>query len=202
MGQKMPVPVINLGSCPKTPSWYTVVTKYNYEKKFANDVMQGLKNADLDKYILEVVVPIKETEMTSITKNGKPRKTTKVEKIYPLYVFVKAIMNERVWNHLRLTNGASTVLATGGFPSIMEEKDINVIKELCGLNEKEKKAKKEAAKSNFKGKVGDKIMVINGVFAGFTGKINMVDTNKGKCKVSLDLNNMNAEFSFEDVEVQ
>ena len=196
MAQKMPPAIIDLSSCPTTAAWYTVVTNYNYEKKYAGDLLKGLKNSGLEGLILDVVVPIKETEYTVQLKSGKTSKKVQIEKVMPLYVFVKAVMNERVWDYLRTTTGAHTVLAAGGCPSIMNDNDILKIKDACGLLD----AEKEIRKNTFEGKVGDKVQIVSGPFQTYFGTVKEILTSKNKAKIVLD-NGLPVEVEFGDIEV-
>jgi transcription antitermination factor NusG len=206
MGQKMPMVAINLQSVPKKPAWYTVVTKFNYEQKYAKDLLAGLKNSPAGDSIFEVVVPFKEHKEIVKDSKGKEKEKVTIEKIMPLYVFVKAEMNDYVWNYLRNTAGAATILAAGGIPLVMTEQEITKIKEACGILEKEKQAKKEALakqsetfKQTFK--IGKEVKLSEGVFLGYTGKIMAADFNKQKLTISLDANGMSVEVGMSDVEI-
>lgn len=182
MGQKMPVIRIDLSNCPSDAAWYTVVTLYNYEKKYAEGLLSGLTNSGLEGKITEVVVPFKEMEYETTTKTGKKTKKTKVEKIMPLYVFVKAYMCEQVWDYMRNTPGVSTILAANGVPSIMDNSEVIKIKNICGITEKEK----AVAVENFAGKIGDKAIIISGPFATYQGIILDIYTTKSKARVMLN----------------
>lgn len=129
----MPPPVINIKDTSDDFEWYTVVTKFNYEKKFAKNLLAGLKNVGLEDKIIDVVVPIKETKIEKVSKNGEIKKSIKSEKIYPLYVFVKAKMDESVWNYIRNTTGASTILLCGGDIVTLGNSEINQVKKQCGI---------------------------------------------------------------------
>jgi len=196
MGQKMPVVRIDLSACARKPAWYTVVTIYNYEKKYAEDLMKGLKNSGLEDKIVDVVVPIRETKYTTTTKTGKISEKVKIEKVMPLYVFVKAIMDEQVWEYLRNLTGAHTILAAGGCPSIMDDSDIHRIKDVCGLLEKEKKTRKE----DFDGQIGDTVEIVSGPFQTYKGTIKEINRNKGIVKIVLE-NGLPVEVDVGDVEV-
>lgn len=196
MGQKMPIVRIDLSACPQKPAWYTVVTIYNYEKKYAEDLMKGLKNSGLEDKIVDVVVPIRETKYTTTTKTGKISEKVKIEKVMPLYVFVKAIMDEQVWEYLRNLTGAHTILAAGGCPSIMDDNDIYKIKDACGLLDEEKKTRKE----DFDGQIGDVVKIVSGPFQTYKGIIKDININKSIIKIVLE-NGLSVETNIEDVEV-
>lgn len=206
MGQKMPTVAINLQGVPKNPAWYTVVTKFNYEQKYAKDLLAGLKNSPAGNKIFEVVVPFKEYREIIKDNKGKEKEKITFEKIMPLYVFVKAEMDDHVWNYLRNTSGAATILAAGGIPLVMTEQEIFKIKEACGILEKEKQAKKEELSRKIENLkqlfcVGKKVTLSNGVFNGYEGNIVTSDFNRQKLTVNLTVSGMNVEVGMEDVEL-
>lgn len=129
---KITKPVIDLTGLPKEPAWYLVRTLHNNEEEYARNLKRGLEAKKLTDKIVEIFVPIKVTHKEVEDKKGK--KTTKEIKIKILenYVYVKAIMDEPVWDYLRTTTGAATVIAPGGHPGVTEEVDIIRMKELCG----------------------------------------------------------------------
>lgn len=192
MGQKNMVFNINLNNVSANPQWYVVVTKYNYEQKVGNDILLGIKNQELEDDIVDVVVPVKETVTKSITKTGKETERVRVEKIYPLYVFVKAKMNIKVWDFLRNLSGAATILASGGEPVTMSDADVVKIKSICGIE-------KDKVKKEFKGSIGDKVNIISGPCEGLEGFI--VKLNLGKSKASVQINNFPVEVYINDLEV-
>jgi transcriptional antiterminator NusG len=205
MGQKMPAIMISFKNVSPDHQWYTVVTKFDYEAKYAHDVISGVVNAGLEDDIIDIVVPIRETEVTVKTRGGKDKTKIKVEKIYPGYVFVKARMYGRVWDYLRNTTGAATILATGGTPISMTDAEMLPIKEACGLLEKEReeeKAKKRRSIEQLREKYtpGTKTTIKGGIFAGYEAKIVSADFGKQKITVALELNGMNVEVHINDLE--
>ena len=204
MGQKMPVIPVNFENVSKKPCWYTIVTKFNYEAKFVNDLYAGLKNIGLEDNILEVVIPNKEHRETVIDKKGKKKEKVTIEKVMPLYVFVKAIMTERVFYYLRNTAGCANIMAASGSLLIMTDDEINKIKQQCGLLEKEKQDKIKAAKelkNTFKGKSGDTVKIIVGMFTNYIGKIQTINFSRSKANVMLE-NGIPVEVSLTDLQLQ
>ena len=206
MAQKMPVFTVNLTTVSYDHEWYTVVTKFNYEKKYAGDVISGLANVGLSDDIIDIVVPIRETEVSVETRAGNIRKKVKVEKIYPGYVFVKARMNARVWSYLRNTTGAATILATGGVPISMTDTDMLKVKEACGLLEKEKEVQKEQRRRKIEElrvlyKTGIKVTISEGIFSGYDARIVSADFQRQKINVALDLNGVNVEVHMDNLKL-
>jgi len=111
--------------------WYTIVTKFNNEKKFRDDVLDGLKNNPiLNGKIKEIVVPIKEELIEKLNANGKPITRKKVTKIYPNYVFVNCILDDDVWSYFKNKASMSCVLASAGVPAKVESNYIDNIKSM------------------------------------------------------------------------
>lgn len=172
MGQKLPPVQIEMNDIDGIPRWYTIVTKFNYEQKFATDLKKGIENKGIDN-IQEIFVPILEEEIKKVDKDGKTKISKKYHKIYPSYVFVKCIMNENVWAFIRKTSGCSTILATGSIPCTMSDFDIQKIKSSCGMVEKFN--------------VGEKVEIIDHVFAGNYGII--TDVNDINSMITIKLHN-------------
>jgi transcription antitermination factor NusG len=128
---KITKPVIDLEGLPTEPAWYLVATRYNSEEKYARDLLDGLKASGLSDYIVECFLPIRAEVVETTDKKGKVKTKIVKTKILDNYVYVKAIMNETVWDYLRTRLGASTVLAPGGIPSITPEEDVERMKMLC-----------------------------------------------------------------------
>lgn len=208
MGQKMPVIPVNFTNVGEDARWYTIVTKFNYEQKFVKDLWAGLKNVGLEDQIVEVVVPNKEHREKVIDKNNKEKEKITIEKVMPLYVFVKAVMDERVFYYLRNTAGCANIMAAGGSLLIMTEDEINKIKQQCGLLEKEKqqeKVKKTQAlkelQASFSGKAGDSVKIADGMFADYIGTLQTVNFSRGKASVILE-NGMPVEVDLTSLQLQ
>lgn len=186
----MPVAQINFSNVSEEPQWYAVVTQFNYEKKYAENINLGMQGAGMDGYIKEILVPIYEEDVFKTLKSGKTKKTKKVHKLYPLYVFVKCIMNARVWSYLRMTTGAATILATGGVPVEMSVDDIKKIKDLCNIKEEEIELSFE---------VDDLILINAGIFKGKEATVKEINKTNKKAKLILKENDMLLEMPLSDL---
>lgn len=128
---KITKPIIDLEGLPEVPAWYLVATKFNHEEKYAENLALGLEAKNLTEKIVEWFVPIKVEEIETTNKKGETVIKSKKVKILDNYVYVKAVMDESVWDYLRTTAGASTVLAPGGIPSVTPDADVERMKALC-----------------------------------------------------------------------
>lgn len=186
-------------------AWYTIVVKHNYEKKFAEDLMNAVRANGFDDAICEAVAPIREDEEIKTNAKGDTKKVIKVEKIYPLYVFVKARMSPDIWTFLRSVDGFITVLATGGVIVTISEQEMESIKDQCGILEKEKLQKKqerlnilEKNKKVFNSYLGKTIKITNGMFTNYEGVLNNIDFNRGR--VTVNVMNANLDMDMMDIE--
>lgn len=128
---KITKPVIDLEGLPDVPVWYLVATKYNNEEEYARNLEMGLEAKNMSNKIVEWFVPIKYEKIEVTNKKGVTTIKDKKIKILENYVYVKAVMDEFVWDYLRTTVGAATVIAPDGRPAITLEEDIDRMKALC-----------------------------------------------------------------------
>jgi transcription termination/antitermination protein NusG len=178
MGKKMPATKIVLDGVSTFPRWYTVVTKFNYEQKLAETIMNGIENAGFGDRIFEVLVPIRQTVETKVNTKGQRVERKKQEKIYPLYIFVKAIMTDDVWNYIKNSEGSAAILAPSGTPIEISEDEILKIKEQCGLIEP------EVDEEGVEATIGMKVRVVGGPLMGQQGVIERIKNgNEVRIKV-------------------
>lgn len=133
MGKKTK-PVIDLEGQPTEPSWYLIATNYNNEEFFERNLKESLAIRNLEDKIVECFVPIKHVKLIVSSLKGielTEEEQEKLEQIKALrnYVFVKAIMDETVWDYIRTTKGASTIMAPDGIPFDTPESKVLELKE-------------------------------------------------------------------------
>ena len=191
MGQKMPAFQINMNDLSKQSRWYTIVTKTNYEYKFERDLKERMIGMKCEDYIEEIFVPIKEELSQRVLKSGKIKNTIKQDKIYPAYVFVKAIMNEEIWNLIRKTPGCATILATGETLVTMSDYEINEIKKVCT------KINLSKFDKNTKIEVNDRVIIKSGSFEGLSGLIKNIEDDV--VLIRLDANGLDYKTEYNNL---
>ncbi|MCU0791813.1 MAG: transcription termination/antitermination protein NusG [Opitutaceae bacterium] len=168
-------------SAPAGAQWFALHTLSAQEKKVKTYIEKFKTQEELDEYIFEVLLP---TEVASEVKNGK--KTTKVRNLYPGYVFIhmkmydeeKRVIN-KPWYFVKEVAGVIGFVG-GDRPAALRQSEIDEIKARV-----EAAAGKEVPKVTFD--VGEEVKVTDGAFANLTGRIDEVDPERGKLKISVSI---------------
>jgi transcriptional antiterminator NusG len=153
-----------------TMKHYIVQAYSGYENKVKASLQERIKNASLDKYFGEILVP---SENVTTSRSGKQRMETR--KFYPGYVFVQMEMNDMTWHLVKDTPKVTGFLGDQN-PTAVPQKEIDTIKkqiEGTGIAPR--------PKVNFE--VNDQVKVVDGAFANFTGVVEDVRPDKQKIKV-------------------
>ncbi len=161
--------------------WYVLQTLSNKEGQSKVYLDKYRRQEEMEDILFDVLVP---TETVSEVKNGK--KTSKTRKLYPGYVFVQMDLYDE---EKRLRNKAYYFIkgATGviGFvggenPSPLKKAEIDRI--LAHVAEADGK---EVPKINYE--LGEEVKITDGPFLNLNGKIDEIDPDKGKLKVSVSI---------------
>jgi transcriptional antiterminator NusG len=166
---------------PDQGHWFVVQTLSNKEWSAKRYIERYLVENELEALVFEVLVP---TETVSEVKQGK--KTQRKRKLYPGYIFIRCHLyddeqkvNQGVWYYI---NGAEGVIgfAGGKSPAALKKEDIDRI--LLQVAEAEGK---EVPKVQYA--VGEEVKITDGPFLNLSGRIDEIDPDKGKLKVSVSI---------------
>ena len=164
----MPKQQINLGR-----NWYVIHTYSGYEDAVARNLKQRIEALGMQDKIFNVLVP-KEKKIK--IKNGK--RAVIEEKIYPGYVFVDMLVTDDSWYVVRNTPMVTGFIGAGTTPRPVQDEEIKEI--LRKIVEEEPKYKIEFG-------VGDLVKIMDGPFKNSEGKVQEIDKEKGRVKVSVSL---------------
>jgi transcriptional antiterminator NusG len=136
---------------------------------------------ELDEFIFEILLP---TEVVSEVKNGK--KSTKTRKLYPGYVFIQMKMYDeekrvinKPWYFVKEVAGVIGFVGND-HPAALRQVEIDEIKARI-----EAANGKEVPKVSYE--VGEEVKVNDGAFANLTGRIDEIDPERGKLKISVSI---------------
>lgn len=186
--------------------WYVVHTYSGYENKVKEDLEKSVENAGLQDIILEVKYPTEET--IEILPNGK-RKVTQ-RKVFPGYVMVKMlvdvvekerpaeqgggksidlVMNPRAWYVVRNTRGVTGFVGPGSKPVPLSDEEVTTM----GV---------ERIPIMLNIEVGETVRVINGPLENFTGRVEALDSERQKIKLTVSMFGRETPVELDFVQVQ
>ena len=170
--------------------WFVLHTLTGQENKAQKSIEARVKLERMEDFIGKCVIP---TERVTEKKNGKKRTITK--KVFPGYLLCelalydeakgidengKKAIYERTWQFLRETPGVIGFVG-GDRPQPLKQSEVDAIL----LDKPQGASTVERPKVNFS--VDETVKITDGAFMGLTGQISMVDPDKGKLKVEVQV---------------
>lgn len=171
-------------------NWYVVHTYSGYENRVKANLEKRVETMGMQDKIFRVIVPEhEETEM----KDGKKR--TMMRKVFPGYVLVELIMTDDSWYVVRNTPGVTGFIGSSGGgakPTPLLPEEAERLLQQMGMTEKVYEMDIT---------VGEVVEVLEGPFAHFQGRVEEIDTEKGKLKVTVDMfgRQTKMELDFEQI---
>lgn len=154
---------------PTEGQWYVLHTYSGYENKVKKTIESRIDALDMGDRVFEIVVPTQE----EVEFKDGVRKTVQ-RKVFPGYVLVRMIMDEDTWYQLRNTPGVTGFVSQDNKPlPLLEDIATTMLEEM----------EQEAPKVTVSFQMGDRVRIIEGPFADFTGEVDEVNNEKGKIKV-------------------
>ncbi|MED4699373.1 transcription termination/antitermination protein NusG [Lysinibacillus capsici] len=174
-------------------NWYVVHTYSGYENRVKANLEKRVETMGMQDKIFRVIVPEhEETEM----KDGKKR--TMMRKVFPGYVLVELIMTDDSWYVVRNTPGVTGFIGSSGggakpTPTPLLPEEADRLLQQMGMTDKVVEVDIT---------VGEAVEVLEGPFAHFQGRVEEIDTEKGKIKVTVDMFGRETimELDFEQVQ--
>ena len=170
--------------------WYVVHTYSGYENKVLESLKQKVQSMGLENEIFDVIIPEKE----EVEKKDGVEKVIK-RKIFPGYVLVNMIVNEKTWYDVRNTDGVTGFVGSGTKPIPLTEDEYEHILREMGVE-------KTKVVHDIDVEVGETVKICSGPFENFAAKVVSVDDEKGKIKALVDMfgRETNVELDFDQVE--
>ena len=156
-------------------NWYIVQSHSSFENKVAQLIKEEADKAKVSEKIEEIVVP---THDVTEVKRGK--RIQRKKKYFPGYVLIKSEMDNDLYHMIKGIKKVSGFLGTKGIPVPVSDKEIEKI--LGQI-----KDGVAQPKSGIEYIIGEKVQVIDGPFASFTGLVEDIDEEKSRLKVSVSI---------------
>ena len=156
-------------------NWYIVQSHSSFENKVAQEIKEEATRANLSDKIEEIIVPTHD-----ITEVKRGKRIQRKKKYFPGYVLLKSEMDNTIYHMIKNLKKVSGFLGTKGTPIPVSEKEIEKI--LGQI-----KDGVVQPKSGVEYNVGEKVQVIDGPFASFSGLVEDIDEDKLRLKVSVSI---------------
>ena len=155
--------------------WYIVQSHSNFENKVAGLIKEEAEKAKISEKIEEIVVP---THDVTEVKRGK--RFQRKKKYFPGYVLIKCDMDNDLYHLIKNLKRVSGFLGSKGVPVPVSD---NEIEKMLG----QIKDGVAQPKSGIEYNIGEKVQVVDGPFASFSGMVEDIDEEKSRLKVSVSI---------------
>jgi len=155
-------------------NWYVIHTYSGYENKVKANLERKVRSMAMENEIFRVMVPMEdEVEI----KDGKKKISKK--KVFPGYVLVEMIVNDRSWYVVRNTPGVTGFVGSGTKPIPLTGAEVKHILKSMGMEEV--KAKKIDVR------VKEQVRIISGAFENWTATVIELHPDRAKLKVLVNM---------------
>jgi transcription termination/antitermination protein NusG len=154
-------------------AWYAVHTYAGYEDAVSRNLKQRIESLGMEDRIFNVIVP-KEKKIK--VKSGK--RVEEEEKIYPGYVLVDMVVTDDSWYVVRNTPRVTGFVGSGVYPVPLEKKEVD---------ELFRRMNTDQVMHNIDLETDDAVIIVDGPFKDFEGKVNEIDRERGKVKVFVSM---------------
>ena len=110
--------------------WYVIHTYSGYENKVSANLERKVHSLGMENEIFRIVIPM-ENEVE--VKDGKKRSVQR--KVFPGYVLVEMIVNDRSWYAVRNTPGVTGFVGSGTKPIPLTDEEVRQIMRSMGVEE-------------------------------------------------------------------
>ena len=149
--------------------WYVLHTYSGYENQVEMNLKMVFEKNNLTDRLFEITIPMEEVLEE---KNGKQKLVKR--KMYPCYVLIKMDYDNRMWHIITQTRGVTGFVGPQGRPLPLTDDE-----------RRRMHLEKVVAKTDYK--PGDNVKIISGPLEDFVGKIETVDPENQKCRVSVSM---------------
>ena len=160
---------------PPEAAWYVIHSYSGYENKVKKNLEHRIESMAMQDRIFQVVVP---TEEEIELKDGQRRVVER--RVFPGYVLVQMVMDEQSWYVVRNTPNVTGFVGMGNKPTPLPDEEVKRI--MRQLESEEPKIKVDF-------KIGQKVRIVEGAFAEFTGVVQELHPDKGRARVMVSFFN-------------
>jgi transcriptional antiterminator NusG len=159
-----------------TQQWYVVHAYSNYEHKVKHSLEERIKRFGLESKFGEILVPTEE-----VVEMREGQKIRSERKFFPGYVLVKMEMDDETWHLVKeVPKVLGFIGGSSDKPAPITDREADAI-----LNRVQEGATKPRPKVLFE--PGEVVRVIEGPFNDFNGVVELVNYDKSKVRVAVQI---------------
>lgn len=173
--------------------WYILQTYSGFENRVQKTIREKLKVGKMEHLVEEIFVP---GEDVTRVKNGRKRTVHVI--YFPGYVLIKMNLTDDLWHLLMdIPRVSGFVGSHNNVPQPLHEDELSHIRSQMSEGYRQATLKDEF-------EVGQQVVVIDGPFANFGGKIDEVNVEKSKLRVLISIlgRSTPVELGFDKVKAQ
>jgi len=173
--------------------WYILQTYSGFENRVQRTIREKLKVSGMEHLVEEIFVP---GEDVTKVKNGRKRTVHVI--YFPGYVLIKMNLSDDLWHLLMdIPRVSGFVGSNKNVPLPLGEEELSHIRSQMSEGYRQATLKDEF-------EVGQQVVVIDGPFANFSGKIDEVNVEKSKLRVLISIlgRSTPVELNFDKVKQQ
>ena len=156
--------------------WYILQTYSGFENRVRKTLDEKLRVDHLEHLVEEILIP---GEDVTRVKNGKKRKQHVI--YFPGYVLIKMQLTDELWHVLmNIPRVSGFVGGTNREPQPLNESELVNIRSQMSEGFRQATIKEEF-------EIGQSVVVIDGPFANFIGKVDEVNAEKNKLRVLISI---------------
>ena len=153
--------------------WYVIHTYSGYENKVKANLERKIQSMGMQTEIFQVLVPMEdEVEI----KDGK-KKIAK-RKVFPGYVLVEMIVNDRSWYVVRNTPGVTGFVGSGTKPIPLTDAEVKNILKSMGIEE---------LKPKWDIHVSEQVRITSGAFENWSATVLELFPDRSKLRVLVNM---------------
>ena len=156
--------------------WYVLSVVSWQEGIVVKNLRERIKKNNLQSQVEEIFFP--EIKAVTLKKNWEKKIVTK--KLHPGYIYVKSMMNDRIWYVLRNTPWVRLIIGSEIYPTPVSDEEMNKIMDQV-------KASEERMQLDIPYKVGDKVKLKAEELGGIEWEIVNINKENWEIKIKTKL---------------
>ena len=155
--------------------WYVIHTHSGFEAKAKLALEERIRQSHMEDFFAEILIPAE-----NVVELVKGEKKTTAKKIFPGYMFVQMVLNEKTWHLVKGTSKITGFVGNTMNPAPVSEQEVERITRQAAQG-------MEKPKPKVKFKEGEGVRVVDGPFSNFNGTVEEINFEKGKVKVLVSI---------------